>query len=434
MRIVFYTSFSSERMAPGQTTEYLPTAANLWEGVIRDWPEDDITVLCSATEIDQVPAESEHIHFKPIAIDDTISEIADVIEACQPDIAVAVSRSAYPFDWNPIKDSMIAEELERRGIPAVAHTTFLSIGCADKWRSNLMMRVAGLPVLKSVYVDMGMFWTEKTMNGVAVNIYREYILERLKALAYPVIVKGTFGTGARMNSYESYEVLKEFLMNSHPDSPDLYIEEKADGEELGVEIYGRDGRYEIGPFLYLNTEKKGYDYLKQNLKFGPVRDERYGLEEVRKKLLSFASQVQLCGGMEIDLIYQNGTLYFIDLNPRWSGLSKLSCASAGTDPMRVYANLGHGEKVYQEEFKPAISFRVKVDAGRQEEALRQSRHVLAMTLRKPIPQGDEPGIAKVIYGGFDSREELIAGLKNDLKDFPEDYVKSLTDKLEHQWT
>ena len=102
--------------------------------------------------------------------------------------------------------------------------------------------------------------------------------------------------------------------------------------------------------------------------------------------------------------------------------------------MRVYANLGHGEKVYQEEFKPAISFRVKVDAGRQEEALRQSRHVLAMTLRKPIPQGDEPGIAKVIYGGFDSREELIAGLKNDLKDFPEDYVKSLTDKLEHQWT
>ena len=131
MRIVFYTSFSSERMAPGHTTEYLPTAANLWEGVIRDWPEDDITVLCSATEIDQVPAESEHIHFRPIAMDDTISGIADVIEACRPDIAVAVSRSAYPFDWNPIKDSMIAEELERRGIPAVAHTTFLSIGCAD---------------------------------------------------------------------------------------------------------------------------------------------------------------------------------------------------------------------------------------------------------------------------------------------------------------
>ena len=434
MKIVFYTSFSNERMASGMTTEYLPTATDLWDGVIKDWPEDDITVICSATEIDQVPAESERVHFRPIAIDDTISGIADVIESCGPDVAVAVSRSAYPFDWNPVKDSMIAEELERRGIRAVAHTTFLSVGCADKWRSNLMMRVAGLPVLRSVYVDMSMFWTERTVSGVAVNVYREYILQRLSELAYPVIAKGTFGTGTRMNSYDSFEPLKDFLMSSQADSPDYYIEEKVDGEELGVEIYGENGRYEIGPFLFLNTEKKGYDYFKQNLKFGPVNDERYGLDAVREKLLSFANLVSLRGGMEIDLIRKDGELYFIDLNPRWSGLSKLSCASAGTDPMRVYADLTHGEKVYKDDFKPTISFRINVENDVQEQALRRSGHVLAMTLRKPEAQGDQPGIAKVVYGGFDSREALIAGIRTDLKDFPDDYVASLTDKLETQWT
>ena len=48
MRIVFYTSFAGERMAQGYTTEYFPSAADLWEGVWKAFPEDDITVLgCS---------------------------------------------------------------------------------------------------------------------------------------------------------------------------------------------------------------------------------------------------------------------------------------------------------------------------------------------------------------------------------------------------
>ena len=433
MRIVFYTSFSSERMAQGYTTEYLPSAADLWEEVRKAFPEDDITVLCSATEIDQIPAESEHIHFKPIAIDASIAGIADVIEGCRPDIAVAVSRSAYPFDWNPIRDSMIAEELERRGIRALAQPTFVSVGCADKWRSNLMMRAARLPVLQSVYVDMNMFWCEKTMDAIPVNVYREYILQRLRELTYPVIVKGIFGTGGKMITYDSFEALNDFLMEGHPDSQDYFVEEKAEGEELGVEIYGRDGDIEIGPFLYLNTEKKGYDYHKQNLKFGPVMDEKYGLDELREKLRYFARAAKLNGGMEIDLIYKDGLCYLIDLNPRWSGLSKLSFACAGTDPMRAYADLAHGGKVFRTAFRPHISFRITVADDRQEQALRQSPHVIAMTLRKPVPQGDKPGTAKVIYGGFDTVKELIAGLKTDLAVFPEDYVASIAEKLESQW-
>ena len=433
MRIVFYTSFSSERMAQGYTTEYFPSAADLWEGVWKAFPEDDITVLCSATEIDQIPAESEHVHFRPIAMDASIAGIADVIEDCRPDAAVAISRSAYPFDWNPIKDSMIAEELERRGIHTIAHPTFLSVGCADKWRSNLLMRVAGLPVLQSVYVDMNMFWCEKTMDAIPVNVYREYILQRLRQLSYPVIVKGIFGTGGKMITCDSFEVLNDFLLNSNPDSQDYYVEEKAEGEELGVEIYGRDGSYEIGPFLYLNTEKKGYDYFRQNLKFGPVTDEKYGLDGLREKLCYFAKAARLCGGMEIDLIYRDGRCYLIDLNPRWSGLSKLSFACAGTDPMRAYADLAHGGKVFRTAFKPHISFRVTVADDRQEQALRQCPHVIAMTLRKPVPQGGKPGTAKVIYGGFDSVAELIAGLKTDLAVFPEDYVASIVEKLESQW-
>ncbi len=433
MKIVFYTSFSSERMAQGYTTEYLPSATDLWEGVLKAFPEDDITVLCSATEIDQVPAESAHVHFRPIALEDSIAGIADAIEACRPDVAVAVSRSAYPFDWNPIKDSMITEELERRGIRALAHPTFFSVACADKWRSNLLMRVARLPVLQSVYVDMNMFWCEKTMDSVSVNIYREYIEQRLRQLSYPVIVKGIFGTGGKMITCDSFEALHEFLMNGHPDSQDYYVEEKAEGEELGVEIYGQDGHYEIGPFLYLNTEKKGYDFFKQNLKFGPVTDPKYGLDELREKLYAFARAARLCGGMEIDLIYRDGLCYLIDLNPRWSGLSKLSFACAGTDPMRAYADLAHGKKVYRTAFRPHISFRISVADDRQEQALRQCPHVIAMTLRKPVPQGGKPGTAKVIYGGFDTVAELIAGVKADLAAFPEDYVAGIAEKLETQW-
>ena len=125
---------------------------------------------------------------------------------------------------------------------------------------------------------MNMFWCEKTMDAIPVNVYREYILQRLRQLSYPVIVKGIFGTGGKMITCDSFEALNDFLMNSNPDSQDYYVEEKAEGEELGVEIYGRDGSYEIGPFLYLNTEKKGYDYFRQNLKFGPVTDEKYGLD------------------------------------------------------------------------------------------------------------------------------------------------------------
>ena len=101
--------------------------------------------------------------------------------------------------------------------------------------------------------------------------------------------------------------------------------------------------------------------------------------------------------------------------------------------MSAYADLAHGGKVFRTAFKPHISFRVTVADDRQEQALRQCPHVIAMTLRKPVPQGGKPGTAKVIYGGFDSVAELIAGLKTDLAVFPEDYVASIVDKLESQW-
>ena len=102
---------------------------------------------------------------------------AELIAEQKPDVAVAIASGAVPFDWVPIKTSLIAEELQKRGISTVANNTLVSVAAFDKWRSNIMFR-SFVKAAKGIYIHHELYIAEKKNKSISVNVYKEYVLYR----------------------------------------------------------------------------------------------------------------------------------------------------------------------------------------------------------------------------------------------------------------
>lgn len=230
---------------------------------------------------------------------------AELIAEQKPDVAVAIASGAVPFDWVPIKTALIAEELQKRGISTVANNTLVSVAAFDKWRSNIMFR-SFVKAAKGIYIHHELYIAEKKNKSISVNVYKEYVLYRIREMDFPVIVKDTLGAGSIgvtvMNSFEGVE---NFL-DSDQNTSDVMVEELIQGEQFGTEIHGIEGRYSVLPPIAFSVNKDGITDPLSPVKFGPVTDPAYHFEKVQEELLNMAQTLKFEGTVQVDLVYRNG--------------------------------------------------------------------------------------------------------------------------------
>lgn len=427
MKIVLYNTKSDTYRGAFQKLEYYPTRKDEWDHLAERYSEHELILLTQLPGTylldlnNGEPELSEKIKYIFMEGTEDVGQIVERIQSLKPDIAIAITTPSGPLDWNAIKDGLIAESLEQQGIRAYSHKVYPSMAFFDKWRSNMMLRHLGFGVADALYVHNELFWAEKKNDRVRNNVYREYILERIKNLKYPVIIKDTVGCGSRaIEIAEDMEHVAEILM-ADSNISDVIIEEMLPGEQFGTEIHGSKGHYHVLPPFALSTNEQGITDAFQNVKFGPIRNEKYSITELQEKLRKMAEACEFTGSVQVDLVFNNGEWYVIEINPRWSGMTTLAAAAQGRSPYEIFiesALAGDIDYSNWDNLSYAVNFKIPTLSEEEFQQICKRPHVRYAMESVGTNPNSTSMYCEIVLGGFDTKEALLEEMREMQRLFP----------------
>lgn len=329
MKILFYSTNSNVFDAKALDTKVTPSYARRLEELAQSFPEHEFFVVTQLPGDFLLDLDDGMIREKSASVRYVVSEandaatFAEEVLALKPDVAIAMTFWVTPYDWLPIKDSLVAKLLREKGIVAIAHSTETAMLCFDKSRSQSFLQDNGFNVPKSVYIHHELFWCERGHKEIASNAYKELVFSQIKELSFPVIVKDTLGLSSySMEVLPTFNSIKDYLL-SRKNSSDRIIQEYISGEQFGLEICGTEGNYSVLPPFMFSVNKFGITNPKQSVKIGPVTNQKFHLAELEIDMLRLAEKLRLCGTAQVDLVFDNGKWFILEINPRLSGMSEL---------------------------------------------------------------------------------------------------------------
>ena len=246
MRIVFYSTNSNNYRKGSVVFGMNPNCFQQFECLRKKFPEYEFFVVAEPPAMFLLDEES--IEEKSTSGEE-IEVFAQRILDLSPDMAIAVTYWTQPFDWMGIKDSLVGEFLEGKGVRTIYHPVRTSEICFDKWQTHQFLEENGFNCAKGVYVHHQMFWAERNRNMVVQNVYREAIFSSIKKLKFPVVIKDVYGLSSYgMYVVQTFEQAKCLLL-SRKNNGDRIVEEFLSGNSYGLEIYGSEGTYVVTPPL-----------------------------------------------------------------------------------------------------------------------------------------------------------------------------------------
>lgn len=339
MNVVFYSS-NSNHYAKGRITfQMYPSCLEQWKSLKEKMPYFNFTVVMQKPGMflfDDISQNEENPFVKYVFIEGNSSfkDFADVIALQKPDVAVAVTYWTEPFDWMSIKDSLIKEELMKKGIKTICHDTETAEICFDKWKTHQFLLQHSFNIAKGVYIHHEMFYAERNRNIIETNVYREYVFSRIEKLKFPLVIKDTTGLSSYgMDVVRTFAEAKSVLL-SKKNNGDRLVEEYIHGNSFGCEIYGSNGNYTVTPPLINSVNQFGLTSPKQNVKLGPVgltdsSSKKFCTDALQSEMKRLASLLNLSGIAQVDLIFSDGKWFIVEINSRLSGMTQTMASSLG---------------------------------------------------------------------------------------------------------
>lgn len=365
MRILFYSTNSNYFDGTKFYYKSFPLNKTTIEEFCRQVPEHEFifaTQLPGMFMLDlegnEAKQKAECAQYALLQKDDPL-ELAQEIASYKPDAVIAATFWTTPYDWLPVKDALVAEQLNSLGIKTYCHSTETAVNCFDKWRTHQAVeKLNVIEMPKAVYVHHALFINGGNRRELKSNVYRQSVLQQIKSLRFPVVIKDTVGLSSYgMDVIHSYQDVLVYL-NSKRNTSDRIVEEYIQGIQFGAEIYGTTGAtscgyekditrannscglqtdtagatadsYYISPVFMFSVNKYGITSPKQSVKLGPVNSEKFHISELREQLKHLAQKMHFEGAAQVDLVYseQNAKWYLIEINPRLSGMSQTVAAS-----------------------------------------------------------------------------------------------------------
>ena len=363
--------------------------------------------------------------------------IAEEIYSLRPDVVIEASFWERPYDWLSVMDSMICRELEDKGIKTVSNSIETCLTCFDKAITQQKLFENKFNIAKGIYVHHNLFLCAGTKKAVKTNVYRESVLYRIQKLNFPVVIKDTCGLSSYgMEVCQTFEEVKTYL-DSKRNNSDRLVEELVQGEQFGIELYSTKSGYKMGPLYKFTTNKWGITSPKLSVKAGPVKQEKYKLDELEATLLRLAKIFNLKGVAQFDLVFSNDKWFIIEINPRLSGMSECSVITLGKSVQQILLETVLDEKKTDEEnYAISLKFEVldkeKIEKIKNFDFIKKIIRIENLNAR----QLREMGYTEIILSSKNSFNELKANLESLKKecDFlsEEEFVHSfeLLDSIE----
>lgn len=260
------------------------------------------------------------------------SPTSEFIKQLNPDLVIAATFWVTPFDWLPIKDALIAQELKNSGIKVICHNVKTAQICFDKRQTHDFLVQNNFNVAKAVYVHHELFWAERNHHEIKENFYKQSIFAQIKELKLPLIIKDTVGLSSYgMEVCTTYNQVIGFL-NSKKNNGDKLIEEFIEGKQFGTEIHGnKDLGYKIFKPFRFSVNQYGITSPKQSIKIGPISNN---FNELEAELLRLSKLMDFNGVAQVDLVFNEVQCkwYIIEINPRLSGMTQTLLQSKNEKP------------------------------------------------------------------------------------------------------
>lgn len=340
MNIVFYSNNSNYFDSESFLINTLPSWQEEFEQLQKNHPEHTffavtqkpgmfLTSSADYAELEATSTEANHIFLRENVIlinsDDT-QEIVSLIKSLKPDLAIALSFWTVPYDWLPVKDSLIGQGLRKLGIKVICHPLETTMLCFNKWETHAFLEKYNINCAKALFVNHDLYFSADSKKEVRYNVYKEGVINKLEKMHLPLIIKDPLGLSSYgMQVVNTLGEARAYL-NSRKNNSDRIVEEYICGQQFGCEIYrAPNGKCVILPPFKFSVNQYGITSPKQSVKFGPLfSDEdyaRYKLEDLYKMLSRLAEKLELCGPAQVDLVFDDEKWYVIEVNPRLSGMT-----------------------------------------------------------------------------------------------------------------
>lgn len=324
MKVVFYSSNSN--YFDGSTFHYYnyPSNTKRLNDFLLSRTDLEVIIITQLPGMFLLDIENNEISEKSDFIKYYIQEpTVDFIKSFNPDLVISASFWVTPFDWLPVADSLIAEQLISLGFKVICNSLETSMICFDKKQTHDFLKNNNFKIAKAVHCHHELFWAERNHKEIKENIYKKTIFEKIKKLKLPLIIKDTTGLSSYgMEVVTTYNQAIGFL-NSKKNNSDKLIEEFLDGFQFGTEIHGNKekGYFIFNPFLF-SVNQYGITSPKQSIKLGPVVSSKFKIDELKKELLRLAELMDFNGVVQVDLVFHNDEWFIIEINPRLSGMTQ----------------------------------------------------------------------------------------------------------------
>jgi D-alanine-D-alanine ligase-like ATP-grasp enzyme len=326
MNIVFYSNNSNYFDSETFLINTLPSWREQFEELQKNHPEHTFYAVTQKPGMflttSDTPAHENVILYQT----DNTEEIVSIIKKLNPDLAIALSFWTVPYDWLPVKDSLICERLRELGIKVICHPLETTMLCFNKQETHAFLEKYNINCAKALFVNHDLYFSADSKKEVRYNVYKEAVIKKLEKMRLPLIIKDPLGLSSYgMQLVNTLGEARAYL-NSRKNNSDRIVEEYICGQQFGCEIYrAANGNCVILPPFKFSVNQYGITSPKQSVKFGPLfSDEdrvRYKLEDLYKMLSLLAEKLELCGPAQVDLVFDDEKWYVIEVNPRLSGMT-----------------------------------------------------------------------------------------------------------------
>ena len=349
MKIILYNSNSTKYDAELFHYEFYPSCKNKLESFIASYTSSSSSASsttsssCGENEIiiiSQLPAlflldldkqgnidRLPNVKYKILNQNISSRDFAEEIIKEKADLAISFSAFYKPFDWQGIKDALIAKYLRQKNIKVITNSITCQNICFDKKLTGGFLASNNFTSPESLYVNHELFFAHKSKQDLVENVYAEDILEKVENLTFPIIIKDSCG----LSSYgaevlTTYKSAKAYLL-SKKNNGDKIIQELIKGQHFGLEIYGSRGNYYISSPFMLSLNQYMITSPKQSIKAGPFNSEAYKIKELKSEIERLAELLEIDGIAQVDLVFDGSKWFIIEINPRLSGMTNLICSS-----------------------------------------------------------------------------------------------------------
>lgn len=366
MKIVFYSTYPVRHSENSKKITAFPTANEEFKKFCRRHPQDSFFCVYEAfsyfmpqTENSKTDDFSKNVICIPqtsLSEDSSYRTFVSTIQKLKPDLCIAFSLWAEPYDWISSKDALIKEELLKLGIKTVCNRLEASQLCFDKNASSEFFAKNGYLSPKSLFVNHNLFFCAGSNKNVTCNVYKEAVLFQAGKMNFPLIIKectGLSSLGAEV--VHTFGECKAYL-ESKKNNGDRIIQEYIEGRHFGAELSG-----DSVSIFELSLNKYGITSPKQSVKLNKtlLKKQEQDLIKILKKL---KSELFIEGCLQADFILKDDEWYIIEMNPRLSGMTHCACAESETSVFeRLYKNaLGESQNSVPPKKQQILSIKMSV--------------------------------------------------------------------------